>query len=412
MRWFDPVETLAPTDVTGVVSAVRDARERGLVVYPTGGGTALGFGGWPSAKGLELSLAGLAKIVDYPARDLTITVEPGLTLKSLGEMLAREGQWLPVGIPNADRATVGGAVSSEPPYPGRLRFGSLRDYVLGLSIVDGRGVEFTAGGRVVKNAAGYNLCRLYSGSLGTMGVITGVTLMVRPRPGATAIVTCSLSTLEEGKALFSTIRKDAALLSTFALLSGRAVAQVLPRASASPIVAVAILDGLKEEVGWMVDRVISSWRSDQRIPELADEAERDLLRSRLSDFPFGPSVFDPERDLVIEANGPIAATIELTARLRETDAEASLVTHCGCGTVVACCRPETEDPTSFLTRARAAVSSVGGRLCVRSYPPGARLNRDAVFGPVREEWRLAQRLKDRFDPQDILNRGRFIFGAP
>src|SRR6478672_8182590 len=100
--------TLSPASQADVAAAVRAAFETGTPLYPIGGGTSLDFGLPAKEPGQGLSLLGLNRIIDYPARDMTITVEAGVTMKQLAETLAREGQRLPVDVPQADKATIGG----------------------------------------------------------------------------------------------------------------------------------------------------------------------------------------------------------------------------------------------------------------------------------------------------------------
>src|SRR5262245_2856939 len=119
---------------------------------------------------------------------MTITVRAGMTLARLQETLAAENQRLPIDVPHPDQATLGGALATNISGPRRYGFGTLRDYVLGISAVNDEGCEIKAGGRVVKNVAGYDLCKLLIGSLGTLGIITQVTLKVLPHPEEQALV--------------------------------------------------------------------------------------------------------------------------------------------------------------------------------------------------------------------------------
>ena len=103
--------TLAPADQAELAAAVKEAFGSGSAIYPIGGGTSLDFGLPAKTPGSGLSLAGLNRIVDYPARDMTVTVEAGVTMQTLADLLAKEGQRLPLGVPLAERATVGGLVA-------------------------------------------------------------------------------------------------------------------------------------------------------------------------------------------------------------------------------------------------------------------------------------------------------------
>ena len=101
-------ETITPTDASGVAAAVREAGQSATAIYPIGGGTSLDYGARPTRPGLGLSLEKLNRVVDHPARDLTITVEAGVTIAALAKKLAGARQRLPVDIPRSDRATIGG----------------------------------------------------------------------------------------------------------------------------------------------------------------------------------------------------------------------------------------------------------------------------------------------------------------
>ena len=200
-------ETIAPADAAAVAEVVRRAAETGTAVYPLGGSKGrvcrwskapgcaesprTAGGGCPKS-GIHLSLANLNKVIDYTPDDMTITVEAGVTVAELNARLAANRQWLPIDVPRPERATVGGAIAANAAGPRRYAYGTIRDYLLGFTAVDGSGMIFSGGGRVVKNAAGYNMCRLMAGSRGTLGVITQTTLMVRPLPEAAALLACEV----------------------------------------------------------------------------------------------------------------------------------------------------------------------------------------------------------------------------
>ena len=138
----------------------------------------------PARAGLGIDLRGLAGVLDYPARDMTITVQAGITLASCRPCWRTENQRLPIDVPRPEQATLGGALAVNVSGPHRYGFGTLRDYVIGISTVNDEGQEVKAGGRVVKNVAGYDLCKLHIGALGTLGIISQVTLKLRPLPEA------------------------------------------------------------------------------------------------------------------------------------------------------------------------------------------------------------------------------------
>jgi glycolate oxidase FAD binding subunit len=198
---FDESEVISVKPVQSipeVSETVREALADGLAIFPLGGRTMLHFGLPPTRKGIGVDLRNLNHVIDYPARDMTITVQAGITVAKLQAILAAENQRLPIDVPLAARATLGGAMATNASGPRRFGFGTLRDYVIGISVVNDEGQEVKAGGRVVKNVAGYDLCKLYIGSMGTLGIITQVTLKVKPRPEeqTLAVLECAPETVK------------------------------------------------------------------------------------------------------------------------------------------------------------------------------------------------------------------------
>src|SRR5260370_16134516 len=185
---FGPVLVMAPASVAELAEQVRAAAAGGKAIYPLGGRTMLGMGGSPTKSGLAIDVRDLNQVIDYPARDMTITVQAGITMAGLQAILAPENQRLPIDVPCAEQATLGGILATNASGPRRFGYGTLRDYVLGISAVNDEGQEIKAGGRVVKNVAGYDLCKLFIGSVGTLRVITQVTLKLRPLAEENALI--------------------------------------------------------------------------------------------------------------------------------------------------------------------------------------------------------------------------------
>lgn len=206
---------------------------------PKGGGTLLGRGALPRERVTALDLTQCDRVIEHAYDDLTVTVEAGVRLAALQHMLSEHGQWLPLAIDPDPRSTVGGWIGADRRTPLAGSWGSVRDYLLGIAWMDGRGHTLRAGGRVVKNVAGYDLMKLFTGSLGELGVLVEATFKVLPRPAAWGAVTVSSpdatafrSALEHGPKLFPAgfWRYDTGLGDTLALAfagsSPRVTAQV------------------------------------------------------------------------------------------------------------------------------------------------------------------------------------------
>ena len=135
-------------------------------------------------------------VVDYPARDMTITVGAGLSIGELQRILREENQQLPIDVADA-AMTLGRIVADDVCGPRQFGYGTLRDYVIGIEAVDGRGRVFHAGGRVVKNVAGYDLCRLLVGSRGQLGTITQITFKLKPLPPKQTLLVAGFRSLRD-----------------------------------------------------------------------------------------------------------------------------------------------------------------------------------------------------------------------
>ena len=178
-----------PATLAEAAEALRRADRDGERVLFLGGGTELSLGAPPAGVEVVLGTERLERIVEHAPLDQIVTVEAGVRLASLQDLLARSGQMLALDPPWAGRATLGGLVATNAFGPRRTRYGSIRDLIIGISIVRADGTQARGGGKVVKNVAGFDLPKLMVGSLGTLGLVATVTFRLHPRPetGATVL---------------------------------------------------------------------------------------------------------------------------------------------------------------------------------------------------------------------------------
>jgi glycolate oxidase FAD binding subunit len=404
-------EMIQPADEAAVAAAVRAAAAAATPIYPIGGGTRLDYGAAPRKAGIGLSLARLARLIDYPADDMTVTVEAGMTLAELSRTLATAGQRLPIDMPLTPRASVGGAVAVDAAGPRRYGYGTMRDYVLGLRAVDGRGTAFSAGGRVLKNAAGYNLCRLLTGSLGTLAVVTQVSLLVRPLPETSALAACDLRDLAAAEPLLAALAGAGTLPVAVELRlrpahRGGAVPPPLPEGS--PIRLVVGFEGARADVEWMVGRLAEQWRRSG-VSSLTTVTGDDAASwwQWLTDFP---------ADMLVSSLP--GAVVAVMTRLVELLPDCCLQAHAGNGVVrVQWPPPEGAAPATagdglaalLHDTVRPALAKLGGKLVVLSTAGRGELGRDDVWGPPGDAAAVMRALKERFDPAGVLNPGRFIY---
>ena len=187
-----PVAVAFPRSAEEVAAALRTASEGRLSALLRGGGTHLHLGEPCRPIGVVVSLARLSGVVEYNPEDVTITVQAGLTLGDLQRTAGEQGQMLPLDPPGPDTATLGGIAAANLAGPMRMRYGTPRDLVLGMRVALATGEVIKTGGRTVKNVAGYDLGKLFIGSLGTVGAICEVTARLTPRPEARATLAGSL----------------------------------------------------------------------------------------------------------------------------------------------------------------------------------------------------------------------------
>ncbi|MBI2948093.1 MAG: FAD-binding oxidoreductase [Verrucomicrobia bacterium] len=153
----------------------------------------------------SVQLGALNRLVDHVPEDMTATVEAGMTLTEFQDRLTSRGQWLPVDPPNSDRLSIGQLLSAHASGPRRFGYGTVRDYLIGMKVVLADGRVIKSGGKVVKNVAGYDLCKLFIGSHGTLGVIVEATFKLRPVPEAEQFVQIEFDSLEKADAFVQAI---------------------------------------------------------------------------------------------------------------------------------------------------------------------------------------------------------------
>src|SRR5258708_18150315 len=173
---------IEPATAQELAAELKRAEGAGIAVAPRGGGTKAEWGNPPARCDAVVSTARLNRVIEHAWADLTVTVEAGCTLANLQTTLAEHGQRLAVDALWPERATIGGILSTNDTGALRLSFGGLRDLIIGATVALADGTLAVSGGKVVKNVAGYDLPKLVTGALGTLGVITQAVFRLHPLP--------------------------------------------------------------------------------------------------------------------------------------------------------------------------------------------------------------------------------------
>jgi glycolate oxidase FAD binding subunit len=406
---FNLSAVFRPSSVTEVGDLVRRAAAEGQAIYPLGGRTMLGLGLPPTRPGIGIELGDLAQVIDYPARDMTVTVQAGITFAKLQRLLATENQRLPIDVPRPEEATLGGALAANVSGPRRYGSGTLRDYVIGITTVNDEGQETKAGGRVVKNVAGYDLCKLHVGALGTLGIITQVTLKLRPLPAEKAIVTlgCGSEALEP---LLDQLHETHTRPGCLDVLNGPAARIVSREAGValpeSPWVIVVGYEDNAEAIRWQMGRLIEELPAGKVIGlEARAGAATESLWKALCEFPGRPA------ELSFKANVLPSASAGLCRQLASWPEELSVHAHAGNGIV----RGHLNGPLT-LPRVRAMLeelhettAAAQGNVILTACPPEWKQSLPVWGRPRSDAW-LMRQVKDKLDPRRLFNPGRYVTG--
>ncbi len=391
-----------PSSVAELRDLVRRAAADGDAVYPAGGRTMFDLG-YPATKsGIIVDLHQLNQVIDYPARDMTITVQAGITIEKLQSVLSAEKQRLPIDVPFSERATLGGAVACNISGPRRFGFGTLRDYVIGINAVNDRGDEIKAGGRVVKNVAGYDLCKLFTGSLGTLGIITQVTLKVRPLPQRSTLIAISTPLADLGP-LLDQLHGSRTQPVCIDALSRQA------RAECVPLRPVHDSDRWLIFVGFEDDAKVVDWQVEQLRRELSldfsatwSDAAADPVWRWLADYQLASTSASTFRANLLPS--AVASFVEFAEPL-----VGRLHAHAGNGIVWGHISnvPDADRAAETVRRLREQCVEAKGNLVVTRCPNEWKKSL-GVWGEPRGDWELMRTVKQTLDPKGIFNPGRFV----
>lgn len=383
----DAPAVVFPASVEEVAALIRVANETGARLLPAGLGSWLGAGGWTHAGEVIVSCMRLNAVQHYEPADLTLTAGAGLGLTEVEDLLLPNGQWLAVDAPGAGAGTLGGMVACGVSGALQSRYGAVRDNVLGVDVVTGAGRVLRIGGRVVKNVAGYDLVRLFTGSRGSLGIITSVSVRLFPRPEAD-VTLCYGGGTEEIVALARNVCTSPLPIAAVELEAGRE--------SGETVCTVRLLGS-----GGEVEEVRS------RLIEAAGRKPRQILRADENAALYG------DRAAWEEGSALVVRLAALPDRLADTfDRGLALAGALGGevaadalgGVVRVKASPDAardEDVAGELSRAREVVEAAGGTMTL-SQARGEVAARVGWTGKRGSGAALGDRIRKLFDPASIL----------
>ena len=397
-----PVARVArPGSVEEASQVLAGAAGDGLAVAFSGGGSKLGLGNPPERVDLLVSSERLDQVLEHAAGDLVVRAQAGVRLADLQAALAPAGQWLALDPPEP-RATLGGVVAANASGPRRLRYGTVRDLIIGITVVLADGTVARAGGKVVKNVAGYDLAKLFCGSLGTLGMVAEVIFRLHPVPAAAAVVTVAVEGPEQAGQATQRLLRSALEPSAIELhldewgWPGRLTVVfegIQPGVDAQAAAAVELLGQVGEAA-------------------VAGPGETDAALSQLGALPF------EKAELAFKATFPPADLSGLLAG-GVFGRDGQLRVHAGTGVAwlassaregdLRADHPAVPRVVGWVAETRERLAAVGGGLVVVKAPPHLKRAVD-VWGPPGDAVGLMRRVKERFDPERRMSPGRFVGG--
>ena len=408
----EPGTVVLPSTVDGVSEVLSLAHREGARIAPYGGGTQVALGNLPRGVEIVLGLSSLGRMIDYQPSDLTATLEAGMTLAKAQERLAAAGQFLPLQAPCPEKATIGGVLATGFSGPSGLAYGMPRDWLVGIRVANADGTVTKGGGKVVKNVTGYDLNKLYTGSLGTLGVIVEASFKLLPKPPVSRTIIAPFGSLDGAVQTASALLKGYAMPHALVLVNGE-VAEHL-KIEGVGYRLLALFQGRPRAVE---ARLVGARRATEdggcaSLEELSEE-QGDALWQRLIDLGW---VGDPAPALSVRFNSLPSQTATLVRALEAVENlpyRHGITADMGTGSVKSLWWPAPgeslrapEDLVQRVTR----LADEFGRLWVIERCPLELKGKLDVWGLPPDGLEIMRRVKAKLDPAGILNPGRFVGG--
>jgi glycolate oxidase FAD binding subunit len=370
LRTLGSAIAVAPGNTEEVAAVLNFAQKNHYAVVPSGGGTKQGWGN-PVQPALIVETHRLNALQEHTWQDMTCVVEAGCTWASMQSALAQHGQFVALDPLWPERATIGGIVATNDSGALRLRYGGLRDLIIGMTIVLADGTIARTGGKVVKNVAGYDLHKLMTGAFGTLGIITSVNFRLHSVPPSTQTFSLSAPAAEPlGKLMLKLLHAQVSTVAIQLRGTGDGFALDIQVASL-PEVLVTQAAALEPMVRSEGDEV---WQARQELMSRDLICKGTMLPTEIARF--AERVRGLGGESVTQATGIMLAGFPAAA-------------------------------AEHLPALRRELEEASGSLMVLKQPAETQL---ACWGTPPDSLPLMREIKRRFDPDAILNPGRFLGG--
>ncbi|HLG65582.1 MAG TPA: FAD-binding oxidoreductase [Ktedonosporobacter sp.] len=403
---------VTPSTIDDLAHVVALADEYHLTVAVRGGGSSTNLGGLPERIDVLIETRKLTALLEHESPDLTCHVEAGITLADLQARLVTKGQRLALDPPNAQQATIGGLLASNVSGPKRLRYGTARDLVIGLRVVQANGEISRSGGRVVKNVAGYDLNKLYIGSLGTLGIIVEANFKLHPLPAAERTLLLTYTNASDAMQTVTAIRGSLLTPAALELIDAGAASDMtdffglnLPSNGYTLAVnfegSLASIDRQLNEARLMARKYNALMGEDLA----GEEQERfwRVVREHMQ------GTLTCKVAILVSQIAPYLQHVEQVCRRHKL--ETAIVAHAGNGILYIELRPGDagQRVVAAIAELRLYAQEAKGSLVVECCPADLK-RRISVWGEPGADFPMMQRLKQQFDPKGTFVKGRFLGG--
>lgn len=403
---------VTPKNAQEIAGVIALAGQHRLTVLARGGGSRMHLGAIPETCDILIETGKLTRLLEHEAPDLTCQVEAGITLADLQARLATKGQWLPLDPPDPAQATIGGILASNASGPKRLRYGSARDLVIGLQVAQASGELARSGGKVVKNVAGYDLNKLYIGSLCTLGVIVEANFKLQPIPANERTLLLTFSNCQDAVRAVTAMLGSLLMPSALELIDSNAAHDMsdffglnLPT---NGYTLALDFEGSLTTIERQMDEARLVARNNGAL--LGDDltgADQERFWNVVREHLVG-AVTCKAAILVSKMAHYLQKLDEICHR---HELESAVIAHAGNGILYIELRPGDATPrlVEAIAELRQQAQEACGSLVVERCPVDLKRLID-VWGEPGANFRLMQRLKEQFDPQGTFVKGRFVGG--
>ncbi|HEX4948578.1 MAG TPA: FAD-binding oxidoreductase [Blastocatellia bacterium] len=410
----EPSRAIAlPHTVEELSEMLSFAMSEGLTVIPAGAGTWLNMGNPPVRAHLIISTTHMSRVLEYEPADLTVTVEAGCPLYTFNQLALQHRQWIPLDPFGDEGATLGAIVATASSGPMRCGFGTPRDWVIGMQVVHAYGLTTRAGGKVVKNVAGYDLCKLYTGSYGTLGVITEISFKLRALPPAERTLVFAANDVNKLCALAARITASDVQPAAMELLSATLHddrVELATTGDGNYVLAVQFFDE-DEAIRWQMAEAARLGNEFKHCP-LSIEAAVQFWEA------FRATEISQEWDLIFKLSvkpSDLPAMIAEAQKYLPESPLSMLRAHAASGVLRLHATSDalnwfrSKERPKRVAELRRRTQEHGGNMVILRAPLELKSQVD-VWGEIGPAAVLMHALKEKFDPQNLLNPGRFVSG--